>query len=65
MPCLLPARRFRPPRAVGMLLNAAEAMTGSSPICHILEEGLLRRDMAVGRGGLFLSGPEDPWAFLF
>ena len=59
MPCLLPARRFRPPRAVVMLLNADEAMTGLSPICHILGEGLLRRDAAVGREGLFLSGLED------
>lgn len=55
MSCLLPARRLHPLRAAVVLLNADEAMAGLSPICHILGEGLLRRDVVMGRG-LFLSG---------
>lgn len=41
VPCLLPARHLHPPCAAGMLLNSDEAMTGLSPICHVLREGFL------------------------
>lgn len=55
---LLPAGCLHAPRAV-LLLNSNQAMTDLCPSCHILGQGLLVRDIAVGRRGLFLSGLED------